>query len=229
MKLVARLLQQKICVVCCGIFCILLTFFILYNSNSETSYAKFFEEIKSIFNTKSGQLSSDNEETKSYVRNGKRYYIANNTDSYIKVGTASWYGDDFHGKTTSSSEKFDKHQLTTASPDLPLLSYVKVTNLNNGRQVVVKVNDRGPFVDNRILDLSYAAAKKLGFANKGLAKVKVEIVKSSHLTNVALAKNSHINIKDEHNKNNDKLNVLDKRSLFYKNFASNLASKVVLE
>lgn len=153
---------------------------------------------------------------KSYIHNGKRYNITNNANFYSKIGTASWYGDSFHGKITSSSETFDKHKLTTASPELPLLSYVKVTNLANGKQVVVKVNDRGPFVNNRILDLSYAAAKKLDFTHKGLAKVKVEIIKPSNINNIALAKNT-------------KKNQLALKNSLYKKFASNFTSNINID
>jgi rare lipoprotein A len=94
-----------------------------------------------------------------------------------QVGTASWYGEFFDGKMTASGEDYDMYDLTAAHPTLPLGSYVKVTNLRNGRAVVVKVNDRGPIVAGRIIDLSYGAAQVLDFQQRGLQKVRLDIVK----------------------------------------------------
>jgi len=94
-----------------------------------------------------------------------------------QVGTASWYGEFFDGKMTASGEDYDMYDLTAAHPTLPLGSYVKVTNLRNGRAVVVKVNDRGPIVQGRIIDLSYGAAQVLDFQQRGLQKVRLDIVK----------------------------------------------------
>lgn len=111
-----------------------------------------------------------------YTAEGKQYYVMDSAKGYSQVGVASWYGTKFHGKLTSSHEPYDMLAMTAASPTLPIPTYVRVTNLENGKQVVVKVNDRGPFADDRIMDLSYAAAKKLGYAEKGTAKVKVEAI-----------------------------------------------------
>jgi rare lipoprotein A len=94
-----------------------------------------------------------------------------------QVGTASWYGEYFEGKPTASGEDYDMYDLTAAHPTLPLGSYVKVTNLHNGRAVVVKVNDRGPVVAGRIIDLSYGAARVLQFEDRGLQKVRLDLVK----------------------------------------------------
>ena len=94
-----------------------------------------------------------------------------------QVGTASWYGEDFVGKPTASGEDYDMYDMTAAHPTLPLGSYVRVTNLRNGRAVVVKVNDRGPVVPGRIIDLSYGAAKALQFENRGLQQVRLDLVK----------------------------------------------------
>jgi rare lipoprotein A len=94
-----------------------------------------------------------------------------------QVGTASWYGEDFDGKPTASGEDYDMYDMTAAHPTLPLGSYVKVTNLHNGRAVVVKVNDRGPIVPGRIIDLSYGAAHALQFDHKGLQRVRLDLVK----------------------------------------------------
>ncbi len=94
-----------------------------------------------------------------------------------QIGTASWYGEYFVGRPTASGEDFDMYDMTAAHPTLPLGSYVKVTNLRNGRAVVVKVNDRGPIVPGRIIDLSYGAAQVLQFENRGLQKVRLDLVK----------------------------------------------------
>jgi rare lipoprotein A len=95
-----------------------------------------------------------------------------------QVGTASWYGEYFDGKPTASGEDYDMYDMTAAHPTLPLGSYVRVTNLRNGRAVVVKVNDRGPIVEGRIIDLSYGAAQVLQFQQRGLQRVRLDIVKT---------------------------------------------------
>ena len=94
-----------------------------------------------------------------------------------QVGTASWYGEDFEGKPTASGEDYDMYDMTAAHPTLPLGSYVRVTNLHNGRAVVVKVNDRGPIVPGRIIDLSFGAAQALQFEHRGLQRVRLDIVR----------------------------------------------------
>jgi rare lipoprotein A len=91
------------------------------------------------------------------------------------VGTASWYGEQFQGKPTASGEPYDMRDLTAAHPSLPLGTLVKVTNLRNGRAVVVRINDRGPVVDGRIIDLSYNAACALGFEERGLQRVRLDL------------------------------------------------------
>ncbi len=93
-----------------------------------------------------------------------------------EVGTASWYGEQFQGKETASGEPFDMQDFTAAHPTLPLGTFVRVTNLRNGRAVVVRVNDRGPVVDGRIIDLSYNAARALGFKDRGLQTVRLDLV-----------------------------------------------------
>lgn len=112
----------------------------------------------------------------SYVVNGKRYRTMKSAQGYAERGIASWYGSKFHGRKTSSGEVYDMYGMTAAHTALPLPTYVEVRNLNNGRSAVVKVNDRGPFHDNRIIDLSYAAALKLGMANAGTAFVEVRAI-----------------------------------------------------
>jgi rare lipoprotein A (peptidoglycan hydrolase) len=93
-----------------------------------------------------------------------------------QVGTASWYGKAFHGRQTASGETYDMFQFTAASRELPLGTLAKVTNLRNGRWVIVKVNDRGPYVGNRIMDVSYGAAQMLNFRAKGIERVKIEVI-----------------------------------------------------
>jgi rare lipoprotein A len=110
---------------------------------------------------------------KDYVVGGRRYHVLKSSKGYVKLGNASWYGTKFHGNHTSTQERYNLYGMTAASTELPLPSYVQVTNMRNGKQVVVRVNDRGPFHSKRILDLSYAAAKKLDFVDSGTAPVKV--------------------------------------------------------
>jgi len=93
---------------------------------------------------------------------------------WSQIGTASWYGTAFHGHLTANGEHFDMNQFTAAHLTLPLGTWVKVTNLRNKKFVYVRINDRGPFIENRILDVSYSAAQKLGFSGNGLAKIKIE-------------------------------------------------------
>ncbi|MGC4008693.1 MAG: septal ring lytic transglycosylase RlpA family protein, partial [Pseudomonas sp.] len=109
-----------------------------------------------------------------YTVLGKTYYPLNNANTYNVVGTASWYGTKFHGQATANGEQYDLYGMTAAHKTLPLPSYVRVTNLDNGKSVIVRVNDRGPFYSDRVIDLSFAAAKKLGYAETGTAHVKVE-------------------------------------------------------
>ena len=107
---------------------------------------------------------------------GGRTYVPQEDVNYTATGFASWYGDDFHGRYTANGEIFDMNAITAAHPTLPLPSYVRVTNLKNHRSIIVRVNDRGPYVGNRLIDLSVRTAKLLGFYGNGLAKVKVEYV-----------------------------------------------------
>lgn len=104
---------------------------------------------------------------------GKRYYTLKSNQGYKERGKASWYGTKFHGNRTSSGETYDMYAMTAAHKTLPLPTYAEVTNLENGRQVIVKINDRGPFHDDRIIDLSYSAALKLDIVDSGTAKVEV--------------------------------------------------------
>ena len=101
-------------------------------------------------------------------------YFPKEDPNYDEVGIASWYGSKFHGKRTANGEIFDMHQLSAAHKTLPMPSMVEVTNLENGRSVIVRVNDRGPFVDDRIIDMSYKGAQLLGFERQGIARVRVK-------------------------------------------------------
>jgi rare lipoprotein A len=112
----------------------------------------------------------------SYQIDGKRHRILKSGKNYEAKGLASWYGPRFHKKRTSSGERYNMHQLTAAHKTLPLFTRVLVTNLSNGKQVIVKINDRGPFIKNRIIDLSYAAAKKLGMVRGGTALVSIKTI-----------------------------------------------------
>ena len=112
----------------------------------------------------------------SYVVAGTRYHVLSSARGYSARGEASWYGTKFHGKRTSSGELYNMYSMSAAHKTLPIPSYVEVTNLDNGRKAVVRVNDRGPFVRGRIIDLSYAAAKKLGVYDTGTARVEIRAI-----------------------------------------------------
>lgn len=111
-----------------------------------------------------------------YTVNGRTYHVLASSSGYQQRGRASWYGSKFHGRRTSSGEPFDMYEISGAHRTLPLPTYVEVTNLDNGRNLIVRINDRGPFHDERIIDLSYAAAVKLGFADHGTAPVEVRAI-----------------------------------------------------
>jgi rare lipoprotein A len=116
---------------------------------------------------------------------GKRYFLLPTATGYKERGVASWYGPDFHARPTSSGEPYDMYAMTAAHKTLPIPAYARVTNISNGRSVVVRINDRGPFVGNRIIDLSYTAAHKLDMTRAGTAFVEVEVLSPGHLAQVA--------------------------------------------
>jgi rare lipoprotein A len=121
---------------------------------------------------------------------GQRYYVLAVADSYVERGVASWYGPTFHGGNTSSGEPYDMYAMTAAHKTLPLPCYARVTNLRNGRSVVVRINDRGPFVANRLIDLSYSAAAKLDMIRDGTTLVEVKTLTpgvADNLTRAAAA------------------------------------------
>ncbi|MGQ0657303.1 MAG: septal ring lytic transglycosylase RlpA family protein [Chromatiales bacterium] len=115
-----------------------------------------------------------------YFVNGQRYDVLNEARGYVERGIASWYGGEFHGRRTSSGETYDMYRMTAAHRTLPIPCYVEVVNLQNGRRAVLKVNDRGPFKDNRIVDLSYVAARKLGIWANGTGLVEVRVIDPAH-------------------------------------------------
>jgi len=143
---------------------------------------------------------------------GKTYRVNSHPNGYSETGKASWYGKKFHGRKTSNQEVFDMYKLTAAHKTLPLPSYVEVTNKKNNKTIVVRVNDRGPFVGDRIIDLSYAAAKALDFVQDGIADVYIRVVKSpTDLVNNPITQGS---------------TYLQLGAFSDKNSAYNLASKV---
>ncbi|MGI9228964.1 MAG: septal ring lytic transglycosylase RlpA family protein [Gammaproteobacteria bacterium] len=107
---------------------------------------------------------------------GRRYRVLKSSRGFVEKGIASWYGKKFHGRQTANCEKYDMYAMTAAHKNLPLPTYVEVTNLQNGKKIVVRVNDRGPFHDNRIIDLSYVGASKLGMVGRGTALVQVKAI-----------------------------------------------------
>lgn len=119
--------------------------------------------------TKAGNVSP-------YTVDGATYHVLQNVDSFSQSGYASWYGKKFHGRKTSNGEIYNMYGMTAAHKTLPIPSFVKVTNLENQKTAIVRVNDRGPFHSDRIIDLTYTAARKLGFAQKGTAKVRIDII-----------------------------------------------------
>jgi rare lipoprotein A (peptidoglycan hydrolase) len=145
---------------------------ISYQSNDENDEAVFAEE------------NITNEKYRGYFKIGTPYnisgssYFPENYDNFEEVGTSSWYGAEFHGKETANGEIYNSGEMTAAHRTLPLPSMVRVTNLNNGKSVIVRVNDRGPFAKNRVIDVSEKAAEVLGFKNIGTADVKVELLRS---------------------------------------------------
>lgn len=111
---------------------------------------------------------------------GVRYAVLASAAGYSETGVASWYGKKFHGRQTSSGERYDMYRMTAAHKSLPLPTHVRVTNLNNGKSVIVRVNDRGPFVKNRLIDLSYAAANQLDIIGAGTALVRVDAMDTGY-------------------------------------------------
>jgi rare lipoprotein A len=126
--------------------------------------------------------------SKPYTIRGKTYYPLQSARGFVEEGVASWYGPGFHGKRTANGEIYDMHAMTAAHKLLPLGTIVRVTNKNNGRSLVLRINDRGPFVDNRVIDLSRAAAAKLDVLAKGTAPVRITAMDDASRASSAAAK-----------------------------------------
>lgn len=140
------------------------------------------------------ELGSYGEKTNPYTVMGKRYYPLKSASGYDQVGTASWYGSENHGMQTASGSIYNMYSMSAAHKTLPLGTIVRVTNLENRSSVDLLVNDRGPFVGNRIIDLSYGAARRIGFADKGLAKVRVQAI-GTHSSMVAQKAKSRVPVR----------------------------------
>lgn len=121
---------------------------------------------------------------KSYVVFGKRYYVMESNKGFVEKGIASWYGTKFHGRRTSSGETYDMYGMTAAHKSLPLPTYVEVINLKNNKKIIVKINDRGPFHENRIIDLSYTAAIKLDILKNGTGLVEIRVIGTEQIGTV---------------------------------------------
>ena len=115
-------------------------------------------------------------QSKPYTIRGKTYYPLASGEGFVEEGIASWYGSDFHGKRTANGERYDMYGMTAAHKLLPFNTQVKVTNLQNGRSIVVRINDRGPFVADRVIDLTHTGATRIGMIGPGTARVRVETV-----------------------------------------------------
>ncbi len=131
---------------------------------------------------------------KSYVVQGKRYTVRQSARGFVQTGDASWYGTKFHGHRTSSGEPYDMYAMTAAHKTIPIPSYVEVHNLDNQRKIIVRVNDRGPFVSGRIIDLSYVAAKKLGITTKGTGRVKIRVIDPGASTKTSQASTTPVTL-----------------------------------
>jgi len=144
--------------------------------SAPANYAKQWDEIPDAVPVPLEQSRYGN--PASYEVFGTTYYVKDSSEGFSQKGIASWYGNKFHGRRTSSGEEYDMFAMTAAHKTLPIPVFVEVTNHDNGRMAVVKVNDRGPFHEGRIIDLSYAAATKLGVAQTGTANVSIRVVAS---------------------------------------------------
>ncbi len=153
--------------------------------SAPSNYTKKWDEIPDAVPVDVTPSKYGNPET--YEVFGKRYYPVDSSDGFSEKGIASWYGKKFHGRRTSSGEVYDMYKMTAAHKTLPIPVFVEVSNLDNGRKAIVKVNDRGPFHEGRVIDLSYAAATKLGVAATGTANVFIRVVDKNFGKDVAVA------------------------------------------
>ena len=128
-----------------------------------------------------------NRSGKSYVINGKRYHILASAEGFREKGLASWYGEPFHGRKTASGEVYDMNRISAAHKTLPLQTWVEVKNLDNNKTLVMRVNDRGPFVKGRVIDLSRAAAREMDMIKSGTARVTVKAITGKRAQQLAAA------------------------------------------
>lgn len=166
--------RQRNVSACLVIFSLLLTSCGGIKDSAPLNYTKKWHEIPDAIPVSVTPSKYGNPD--SYEVFGKTYYVKDSADGFKQKGIASWYGNKFHGQRTSSGEKYNMYSMTAAHKTLPIPVFVEVTNHDNGRKAVVKVNDRGPFHQGRIIDLSYAAATKLGVAQKGTANVSIRVL-----------------------------------------------------
>lgn len=147
---------------------------------SQVGYSSMPYPQSSSGSSSSGKLPSGNggyyKTGKPYKVAGQWYYPLQSAAGYEATGVASWYGRDFHGKKTANGERYDMYTMSAAHKTLPMPTMARVTNLENGRSVIVRINDRGPFVKDRLIDLSYAAARELGYDSQGTARVRVQVL-----------------------------------------------------
>jgi rare lipoprotein A (peptidoglycan hydrolase) len=164
----------------------------IYRIKPSESMQAGVPKITSSYVLKLAISDTDENEYKGYFKVGNPYqifgvsYFPQNYEDFEEIGTASWYGDDFHGKLTANGEVYNMGSMTAAHPTLPLPSMIRVTNLRNGKNVIVRVNDRGPFAKNRVIDVSERAATLLEFKDQGTTEVKIELLRND--TDEMLAK-----------------------------------------
>lgn len=161
----------------CFVFTLLLSSCGAVKDSAPANYSKQWHEIPDAVPVSVKQSKYGNPDN--YTVMGKTYYLMDSAEDFQQKGIASWYGNKFHGQRTSSGEDYDMYAMTAAHKTLPIPVFVEVTNVDNGRKAIVKVNDRGPFHEGRIIDLSYAAATKLGVAQSGTANVTIRVVASA--------------------------------------------------
>jgi len=147
-----------------------------YSQSQDSAPEQEFDASQVVNATPRAEAKSKYGNPTSYVVRNKRYYVMEDSHNFKERGLASWYGKKFHGHRTSSGETYNMYQMTAAHKNLPLPTYVEVYNLQNQRSIIVRVNDRGPFHQNRIIDLSYAAAKKLGITASGTGMVEIRAI-----------------------------------------------------
>lgn len=149
-------------------------------------HAAGLDDIVAVYSGTGVSTSTTNSNTnyvnRPYVANGRQYQPLADSQNFSQRGMASWYAAKLEGRLTSSGERYDPNELTAAHPTLPIPSYVRVTHMGSGKSVIVRINDHAPFVDNRVINLSYAAAEQLDMVNAGMAEVEIESVPTPNET-----------------------------------------------